>query len=290
MASAPLLLILDDEICWLNRHQQHFQRYGFVCIPTLFAKHAIHLGIELEPVKYIVVDHILRDPTQPEDERENQRHQGKEVIQKIYERRKDVKFIIVTQAIGRLDLYEKERQWMSELENYGLLDIFHKDQIKNSPDRTYTKIKNWFKESQKTSLESPEKTNISKNINLENLQFNKEVSKEAISRQDFNLIIDILARNAEDYNDPREHYNYLLYQADLPAEWIRTIRGQWSRDVNIDVDRLVRWAIKKKINPERPENTILGCILRAELKFIGGEDIGKITQIIDKYNLMPNQE
>ena len=88
----PVLLILDDELNWLNRHLQYFQRHKFTCVPTPFAKHAIHLGKELKTIRYGIIDHVLLDPTQFGDERENQRWQGKEVIQQIHLHRKDIKF------------------------------------------------------------------------------------------------------------------------------------------------------------------------------------------------------
>jgi len=70
MTSAPILLILDDERYWLERHYQFFRKHNFTCVPTLFAEHAIHLGTKLKDINCAIIDHILYDPTQPKDERE----------------------------------------------------------------------------------------------------------------------------------------------------------------------------------------------------------------------------
>ena len=272
MAAAPNLLILDDELYWLNYHQEYLERYGFTCIRTLWAKEAIALGVNFNSIEYAIIDHILRDPAQPENEKENQCWQGKEVIREITAHRKSMKFIIVTQAIGPIGIHEIEEQWMRELKQFNVINIFHKDQIKNSPNRTYETIKQWFQEQPAKALNS-----------------SIDVAKNNLSRQDVNRIVAILAGQAEYQADPKQFFNYLLRQAGLPQDWIRSRQGQWNGDINADADCLVWWAIGQGVNTERPENTTLGCILEALLNNLGDPNKSSVQSIIDFYNLMPSR-
>ncbi|MGG6242148.1 hypothetical protein ACQ4N7_26320 [Nodosilinea sp. AN01ver1] len=270
---SPLLLLLDDELCWLNRHQQYFQKQGFICIPTLFSEHAIHLGINLESIKYLVIDHVLHDLTQPEDERENQRWQGRDVIREVYRYRNDVKFIIVTQVIGPINRDKEVEKWMRDLEDYGLLDIFHKDQINSSPDRTYKKIGFWFKNSQKKPKDDSA----------------GESNFQDISLQDKHLIEEILSNQAFFQGGSYSYFTFLLQKAGLPEQWIQESQGLWTRYLNQDAVKLVHWAIRQGRNPKKLKYTTLGCILEVVLDSIGEEDRVKIKRIIDEYQLVPRE-
>lgn len=145
MKHKPTLLILDDERYWLKKHKLYFEKQGFICIPTLFSEDAIHLGTKLNSIKYAIIDHILYDPTQPKEEQESQRWQGKEVISQIRQSRPDIKFAIITQALSRYNTFDDRDLFLNDFsKNLGKVWFSPKFEFETKPIRSYRDIKDFF--------------------------------------------------------------------------------------------------------------------------------------------------
>ena len=181
--------------------------------------------------------------------------------------------------IGPINRDQEEQKWMNDLEADGLIDIFHKDQIKISPDRTYARISNWLTKTSSSSLASASCGNP-----ISPQDKNRLIHINPISPQDKNRLIHILSKHGENHINYQASFMSLIRRANLPDTWIRELHGQWV-DLNTDSVRLVDWAINKGEIPGQTEITTLGNLFRNLRSHLGAEDLRIVDQIIDFYHL-----
>ncbi|MGG6242155.1 hypothetical protein ACQ4N7_26360 [Nodosilinea sp. AN01ver1] len=156
MAPTSRILILEDDELWLNSHKLRLMEAGFDCYATKDAKEAIKAAKTDPSVKFALIDEILYvNPFSiKEEEPELQRWQGHGVIREITAQRSDIQFIIIS-AVPQIESDKQEgdrhifRQETAKLRRQqGVIDVVHKDDIKESPDESYGWIIDLLKRSQ----------------------------------------------------------------------------------------------------------------------------------------------
>ena len=136
------ILILDDDEKWLARHERRLRQAGFKCRATQFAKEAIEIAKTDGTIKFALLDEILFVPPVTEGKTgELQRWQGSGVVREIANQRQDVQIIMVTSAPqlrsqGDSQLFSKETAKLRR--QRGVIDIIHKQDIDEDPDREYS--------------------------------------------------------------------------------------------------------------------------------------------------------
>ena len=136
------MLILDDDEMWLARHERRLTHARINCRSTQLGKEAIKIARTDPSIKYALIDEILYVPPVPVEEanRELQQYLGVGVIRKINAYRPDVQFIMVTAAPqlrsgGDNRLLTQETSKLRR--QHGVIDIIHKQDIEDNPDREY---------------------------------------------------------------------------------------------------------------------------------------------------------
>lgn len=137
------ILILDDDEKWLALHERRLRQAGFKCRATQFAKEAIEIARTDGTVKFALLDEILFVPPVPAEGKtgELQRWQGSGVVREIANHRADIQIIMVTSAPqlrsqGDSQLFSKETAKLRR--QRGVIDIVHKQDIDEDPDREYS--------------------------------------------------------------------------------------------------------------------------------------------------------
>ena len=136
------VLILDDDEMWLARHERRLTHARINCRSTRWGKKAIKIARTDPSIKYALIDEILYVPPVPVEEanRELQQYLGVGVIRKINAYRSDIQFIMVT-AAPQLRSGGDNRLLTQETSNlrrqHGVIDIIHKQDIEDNPDREY---------------------------------------------------------------------------------------------------------------------------------------------------------
>jgi len=146
----PVVLIVDDEEDWLARLHFRLYKAGFECKCTMDGEEAINLVRQYPTIRFVLLDQILYVPPVPKDEsdRELQKWQGDEVREKILKHRPDRQFIMVTnkprldalKAVGRnsFDVAREQERRLKFVS--GVLDLFHKIDIQDDPERTFRRL------------------------------------------------------------------------------------------------------------------------------------------------------
>ncbi len=138
---APNVLILEDELGWLQRHENSLDPYGFNYYLTQDARDAIDEAIKRPEIQFGLIDQILYVPNSKPQKRQNK--QGLGVIRAIHEKKPDMKFIVVTDLMtkkskGKDINYIRER---AKLKIPGVIvDIVDKKEIEDDPDGAYDAI------------------------------------------------------------------------------------------------------------------------------------------------------
>ena len=105
--------------------------------------------------------------------------------------------------------------------------------------------------------------------------------------QDANLIIDIMADLAGDFDVPAQFFKALVNDAELPKNWVQEL-GQWPPNNRIAAQRLIKWAEAKGINPNNKDFYTLGCILQALFPLVGLDKASIIAAVMVRYRLIQN--
>lgn len=136
------VLILDDEERWLAGHERRLRHARINCRSTQLGKEAVMIARTDPSIKYALIDEILYVPPVPVEEanRELQQYLGVGVIRKINAYRSDMQFIMVTAAPqlrsgGDNRLLTQETSKLRR--HHGVIDIIHKQDIEDNPDREY---------------------------------------------------------------------------------------------------------------------------------------------------------
>jgi hypothetical protein len=259
------LLILDDEISWLNRHEDFFRHQGFNCIRTMWSKDAIDIGGNWRSIQYAIIDQVLFAPGEPLDRSSLQDNQGISVIREISRCRRmskfpTINFVMITNAFTEFKNVFEELEEELELEKPS---IFAKDTIGEMQKCTYQRI----------------------NYRFSSTKLLGDEFQEELPQPVFDVIVSTLAKEVEFSNNPQRSLNSLMRRAKLPDSWIRQMQGGWSGNMDEDCDLLVRWAINKGRLPDDSHLTALGSILRILNKNLGEPRRSRINSIIIDYNL-----
>lgn len=142
------VLILEDDESWLARHERRLRQAGFAddrIITTQVAKEAIQICKTDPTIKFVIVDHILYVPPIPPEgqEGELQRWQGDGVIREVTAQRADIRFVFVSSYPQResnndLRLFVRKTAWLKEQNS--VIDVIHKLDIEDNPDRAYRRL------------------------------------------------------------------------------------------------------------------------------------------------------
>lgn len=142
---ASTILILEDNELWLARHERRLKTVGFKCHATQWAEEAIRIAKIDSSVKFVLVDEVLFVPTVTTDtkKRSLQRWQGSGVIREIAPLRPDIQFVMVTSAPeerskGSSKAFRRESHKLRSLPS--VIDVFHRQDIQESPESTYEKL------------------------------------------------------------------------------------------------------------------------------------------------------
>lgn len=134
----PTILILEDDINWIGRHENGLEPYGFKCYSTQSYKDAIKEAKKHPEIQFGLIDQLLFDPDSEPPERQDK--QGLGVIRVIHECKPNMKFILVTDYIlersgGSASKYIEEKD---KLEIPGVVvSIVDKYNIECDSDKTY---------------------------------------------------------------------------------------------------------------------------------------------------------
>ena len=136
------VLILDDDEMWVARHERRLTQAMFKCRSTQWAKEAVNIAKTDPSIKHALIDEILYVPPIPIDEEnwELQGKQGSSVVREITAYRSDVQIIIVTAAPELRsggDTRILTRQTAMLRRQPGVVNIIHKQDIEDNPDREY---------------------------------------------------------------------------------------------------------------------------------------------------------
>ncbi len=142
------VLILEDDESWLARHERRLRQAGFSddrIVATQHAKEAIQICKTDPTVRFVIVDHILYVPPIPPEgqEGELQRWQGDGVIREVTAQRTDIRFIFVSsypQRESNNDLRVFVRETARMKEQKSVIDVIHKLDIEDNPDRAYSRL------------------------------------------------------------------------------------------------------------------------------------------------------
>jgi hypothetical protein len=155
--NAPEILILDDDLHWVERHKQYLQA-RFRCCSTRMAEDAIDIIINSPNLKVVLIDEVLYYPQDcdnanevlasvgvSEDILELQRYQGRGVIRHISEQRPDVSFVFVTGTPESISRDEADSSLLIENESIlrqieGVAGLIHKYQISRNPEIAYAEL------------------------------------------------------------------------------------------------------------------------------------------------------
>ena len=155
----PNILILDDEEEWLYRHRGRLEDAGLNCCATQLSKEAIKIAKTNRNIKFALIDEILYVPPVPSNQRDRelQRWQGQGVIREISAQRSDIQIIVITSAPQLKSEEQGEdnqvfRQETAKLRRQKcVIDIIHKQDIKDDPNASYDWILELIQRSQSVS-------------------------------------------------------------------------------------------------------------------------------------------
>jgi hypothetical protein len=176
----PKVLILDDDPKWCALHQVRLTRNDLTCIALQDGAKAIHAALSDPAIKFALVDEVLFVP----GTEELQKYQGKDVVRKIGEQRKDISFVYVTDAPDQQsngNVFARDREDMKLNRSDGVLTVFHKRSFENALDDYYEKITQMIR---RHSFPAPVKGD--RPVILAGLGLDKEiwnVSKEQFERE-----------------------------------------------------------------------------------------------------------
>jgi CheY-like chemotaxis protein len=160
----PKVLILEDDLTILNRHQAALERLGIVCFPTQLARQAIDLMLGDRSIRFALIDVILHEIDESSsrfeldltsnyliNEPEMQAYTGDGVVREINSHRSDVKYIFITsspenrsqQSNGQFSAFRKEEERLRR--NRGVVDFIHRYQVDGDALRIYEKVAHHIK-------------------------------------------------------------------------------------------------------------------------------------------------
>lgn len=109
------------------------------------------------------------------------------------------------------------------------------------------------------------------------------MERDQISKDDIDVLVNILASQAESSSDPKDFFKEIINSAGLPNEWLRDIEVKGSSNQFSRV--LINWAWNKGINSKDPKFHTLGSILCVLLDKVGLDISVAIVILIVRYEL-----
>lgn len=114
---------------------------------------------------------------------------------------------------------------------------------------------------------------------------------KSIRQEDVNALAQLIAEIASNVAIGSDAYfRKLILQTNLPENWKRERKAQWTGDSELDAIELINWAVSRGVNPSDARYETLGSILTSLLKDLGLSERRWVAAMITVYGLYLDQK